>query len=183
MPLPPAEPRERRHTRSIEFQGFEREDGLFDIEGHITDKKDYAFENKQRGMVQPGEPVHDMWVRVTITQDFEVKDVIVSIDTGPFDICSAVEDIYKSLIGLKIGPGWFMKIKKEVGGVKGCTHVVELFGPLATAAIQTVIPTLRRRKNEPSEFKDRPYQLNGCHALASDGPMVKERYPELYTGE
>ena len=183
MPLPQPTPRKHLHTRSIEFTGYEREDGLFDIEGHITDRKTYAFNNQHRGDIQPGEPVHDMWVRVTVDDTFEVRDVTVAIEAGPFNFCNAIEESFKNLVGLKIAPGWFMQVKKTVGGVKGCTHVVELFGPLATAAIQTVVPALRNRGDAVTAYRGKPIQLNGCHALASDGPIVKERYPEYYTGD
>ena len=27
-----------------------------------------------------------------------------------------------------------------------------------------------------------PYQINTCHAMASDSEIVKERWPQLYTG-
>ncbi len=38
MPLsPPAASREHIHTRVVECRGYRRDDGLWDIEGHITD--------------------------------------------------------------------------------------------------------------------------------------------------
>ena len=41
MPLSaPAAPRRRLHTRRITFEGFQREDGLFDIDARLTDVKD-----------------------------------------------------------------------------------------------------------------------------------------------
>ena len=41
------------HTRSIECKSFFRPDGLWDIEGHLTDIKGYPFFNKFRGEVEP----------------------------------------------------------------------------------------------------------------------------------
>jgi hypothetical protein len=31
------------HTRKVEYRGFEREDGLWDIEGELLDTKPHAF--------------------------------------------------------------------------------------------------------------------------------------------
>ena len=42
--------------------------------------------------------------------------------------------------GLRVGPGWRRAVRARLGGVQGCTHPVELLGPLATTAYQTVHP-------------------------------------------
>ena len=39
MPLPKSAPRKEIHRRSIVMHGYSREDGLYDIEGRITDLK------------------------------------------------------------------------------------------------------------------------------------------------
>ena len=67
-------------------------------------------------------------------------------------------------------------------GTKGCTHLTDmLLGPLAATAYQTVVPA--RAKSRPAESADgKPALLNTCHALASDGPVAKRRWPEFYTG-
>src|SRR3970282_2145791 len=39
MPLPNPAPRRLMHTRAIECTGYERDDGLWDIEAHLTDTK------------------------------------------------------------------------------------------------------------------------------------------------
>ena len=70
MPLSPAAPREPLHIRTISCIGYLREDGLWDIEGHLTDTKTYGFTNDHRGQVEAGNPVHDMWIRLTVDNDF-----------------------------------------------------------------------------------------------------------------
>jgi hypothetical protein len=39
MPVPAAERRKLVHTRQIECRGYQRDDGHWDIEGHIVDTK------------------------------------------------------------------------------------------------------------------------------------------------
>ena len=56
MPLSPSVERDHLHLRQVECRGFSRKDGLWDIEGHMTDKKSYGFPNKARGHVEAGEP-------------------------------------------------------------------------------------------------------------------------------
>jgi len=52
MPLPDGSPRKHAHTRAIEYRGYEREDGLWDIEAHMTDTKTYEFRNDWRGQIK-----------------------------------------------------------------------------------------------------------------------------------
>jgi hypothetical protein len=60
MPLPSAQPRKLLHTRHVECRGFEREDGLWDIEGQIVDTKAYSYTADWRGGVVAGAPAHSM---------------------------------------------------------------------------------------------------------------------------
>ena len=41
MPLSEPAPRTLQHVRRVHYQGFEREDGLWDIEGELHDSKAY----------------------------------------------------------------------------------------------------------------------------------------------
>ena len=64
MPLPEPAPRKHIHTRAINYRGYQREDGNWDLEAHMTDTKTYGFKNKWRGNVQVGEPLHENVIKV-----------------------------------------------------------------------------------------------------------------------
>ena len=49
MPLTQTVRRKAMHTRVVTCHGYLREDGLWDIEGHMVDTKPYAFANADRG--------------------------------------------------------------------------------------------------------------------------------------
>ena len=51
--------------------------------------------------------------------------------------------------------------------------MTELSQVLPTAAVQTMA-NQRRQESNPNR---RPFQLDGCHALRTDGPVVAEHYP------
>ena len=151
MPLPEPVARTPAHTRSITYQGFRREDGLWDIEAHMTDVKSYSFQNHFRGTIEAGEPMHEMLLRVTVDDDFVIQEVTAVTDNSPFEICPDIVEAYQSLAGIKMGPGWRRNIRQVVGGVRGCTHLTELLFPMATVAMQTLwaFKNHRRRKNRP----------------------------------
>jgi len=136
--LRPTVAREALHARSIEIRGYAREDGLFDIEGHLVDTKPRDFQLAS-GTRAAGEPVHDMWLRITIDSTLTIVDAAAAMDAMPFvDHCGAIVPAYRKLVGLAIRPGYHNRLKELLGGVRGCTHVTELAGSLATAAFQTL---------------------------------------------
>ena len=137
MPLSPPVAREPLHRREIDLRGYRRADGLWDIEGHLTDVKSYAFDNAWRGTIDAGTPLHDMWVRLTIDESMTVRDVQVATDASPFRVCPDVAPNFDAVKGLVIGPGWTRRLKQALGGRRGCTHLVEMIGTMATVAYQT----------------------------------------------
>jgi len=188
MPLPAPAERRHTHTRSVRLEGFEREDGLFDIEGHLVDTKTYSFPNHDRGEIQAGEPLHNMGLRLTIDFGFTVQAVEAYMDDTPFALCPTITPAFQALVGLTIGPGWNKKVRQKLGGIQGCTHLVELLAAMATAAFQTLYPVMVRRKAEAAGHTesgkatafDQPSLMNGCHVMDESGPLAKERWPAHY---
>lgn len=190
MPLPPPADREPIHTRRVVCEGFRRADGLWDIEGHLTDIKSYPFQVADRGTLEPGDPVHEMWLRLTVDDRLTVKEVVAVTDNSPYRACGSITPNFQKLVGLPIGPGWTRAVKELLGGTKGCTHLVELLGPLATTAFQTIYPVLARAQEEKAKAEgrkpsggERPVLLNMCHIFASDGDVVRKHWPDHYTGD
>lgn len=180
MPLSSPVRRERAHTRTIECSGYEREDGLWDIDGHITDVKTKLLTQTGRA-VQPGEPVHEMWLRLTIDNSFTIRFVEVAMDAYRYPICTDVISNYQRLVGLTIGRGFGKAVKNVVGDVRGCTHLNELIGRMAGVALQATFMARGEREGFNSESLGRSL-INACRTYASDSPVVLQRFPRLYTG-
>src|SRR5512132_1043911 len=101
MPLPEAKaPREPLHRREIEIRGYKRADGLFDIEGRLIDTKPYDFK-LAAGVRRAGEPVHAMWLRITIDRNLTIVDADAAMDAVPYaGYCDDIAPHYRRLIGL-----------------------------------------------------------------------------------
>ncbi|MDX1485296.1 MAG: DUF2889 domain-containing protein [Alphaproteobacteria bacterium] len=185
MALSPPAPRNTRHNRTLEMVGYQREDGLWDIEGHLRDVKGYDFESTWRGKVREGTPVHEMWIRLTVDETLKIQAVEASLDTGPHRICPDIAPNFKVLEGERIAPGWFNNVKRLLGGANGCVHMVEMLGPMGTVAYQTLGPSRVVEAQDGAEGRTRPKpaQIDRCHVFKSDGEVVKERWPEFYTGD
>lgn len=183
MPLSIAAEREPLHTRTIEITGYIRKDGLWDIEGHLTDIKHYDHETRWRGDMPAGRPVHEMWARLTVDDHLEIQDCEVAFDNHPFPTCLESADTYKTLKGLRIGPGWMRGVRQRAGGIHGCTHVGELLSQIGTTAYQTFVAKKRVKGVDAIPEGSRPFMLDTCHAMRADGEVVREVWPEWYEGE
>lgn len=176
MPLSAPTARSLLHRRRITLNGYKRDDGLFDIEGHLHDTKDVPFTVAATPR-EPGTDIHSMWLRVTVDRTLTIVDAEASSDAMPYvGYCNTIAPAYKQLIGMAIRPGFTARVRDLLGGTSGCTHLTELIGAVATTAFQTMA-------GQGIQSPDKkPFQLDGCHALKTDAPAVAQFYPRWYTG-
>lgn len=183
MPLPTPQARNHLHTRAVEYRGYRREDGLWDIEAEMSDTKTYALERSERGDMPPGSPIHGMAIRATVDDHMTIREISTAMDHTPFGECRAGVDPMQQMVGVTMGPGWRQAIEKALGGTRGCTHLRELLFNMATAAYQTVPvyrERLRRQSGEPvAENAGPPYHLGKCLAWDFNGAVVQRHYPQF----
>ena len=194
MPLSQPAARHLRHRRAINVEAFEREDGLWDIEARLIDHKprDVALAT---GVRPAGQPIHELWLRVTVDQGLTVVDAEAASDWVPYPgHCETINPAYRELIGLNLFRNFRRDALTRLGGTSGCTHLTELCAVLPTAAIQAFsgdvwnrtkpvgaasTPSDDSRDRPPGEDK-LPFQLDRCHALSFGSDVVKEFYPRWY---
>lgn len=181
--LPDSGPREELHFRNIEMRGYRRADGLYEIEGRIVDRKPQAFRPPGgERIVEAGEPIHDMGVRLVIDDDMLVHDAIAFTAASPYPtICPDAGPSLAAVKGLSIVAGWSNEVKRLLGGQRSCTHLMELLIPLGTAAFQS-LTTVRMQRPEPLRPSGRPVKIDSCYAYGSQRELVRERWPEFYDG-
>jgi len=122
------------HTREITFSGYAREDGLWDIEAHLKDVKSHPFTTGSRTWA-PGEALHDMWIRLTLNTELEIKAIEVAMDSHPHPECPEVIPPMDALIGAKLGKGWRKVVDAHLGGIKGAPTYVKCWPVLAPRLI------------------------------------------------
>jgi len=165
--------RSLRHTRSIVFQAFERADGLWDFELRLTDVKPHVV-HFESGPRDPGDPVHDMHVRITADAALTVREVDVTMDWTPYPgFCGAIAPAYRQLIGTNLRNGFRKRVAEVFAGTGGCTHITEVLGLMPTAVIQSMFDRVERPDGKP-------FQLDRCHALETTGEAVRKYYPRWH---
>jgi hypothetical protein len=182
MPLPPPNsPRKLKHRRAIEAAAYERDDGLWDIDARITDIKTREV-TLASGSRPAGNPLHDLWLRITIDRQLNIVEACAASDAVPYSgYCDTIGPAYCQLIGLNLMRGFRHAIKERLAGTAGCTHLTELAQILPTAAIQAfageVLPTRDGAAEATPGDDQKPFQLDRCHALRTGGEAVARYYP------
>lgn len=183
MPLPAPAERTLLHLRDIELRGYGRSDGLFDIEAHLTDRKTVTHNDENPEHTVPaGQPIHGMWLRLTVNVEMEVVACEASSDFTPYHLCPGAAPNFARLAGLKVGPGFNKAVAERVGGTQGCTHLRELLGQMATVVFQTLYPARRERERAAAAAQGanyRPALLNTCIAYHEDSEITAARWPHL----
>ena len=180
MPLsPPTSRRSLKHTRTIAVEAFVRDDGLWDIDARLTDIKTRDA-HLASGVRPAGAPIHDLWLRLTINTQLTIIDAEAASDAVPYPgYCNTIGPAYKALIGLNLLNGFRQQLKERLSGIDGCTHLTELGPILPTAVVQAFAGDVFKTRDgaDADEHDIKPFQLDRCHALRTDGPAVAKYYP------
>lgn len=183
MPLSAPVNRALRHRRAITAEAYLREDGLWDIEARLTDTKPRDIPLAGGGVRPEGQPLHDLWLRVTIDLQLNVVDAEACSDWVPYPgHCDTIGPAYRKLIGLNLMKGFRKAVRERLGSVAGCTHLTELASVLPTTAIQAFAGDVFKIRDGATDDgnTEPPYQLHGCHALHFEGEVVRQFYPRWY---
>lgn len=175
---PPPVPRKPLHLRRISCEGFQRDDGLIDLEGLLIDTKPVPLPLVTR-TVPPGEAIHQMRVRLTIDRELNILDAQVFSEHTPYPDCTEVEANYRQLVGMRIGPGFTRDAKRLFRGTQGCSHMTELLAPLASTAFQVIWANNDFDSVDAQGSTQRTSPLGGCHALSLEGRIVRTYFPQL----
>lgn len=180
MALPPAATdRQLKHRRSIDVQVYACGNGRWQVDARLTDVKtiDVTLGGKPR---VAGDPIHEMLLRLVIDQSFNILEAGAQSLSVPYPgHCEGDLDRYGRLVGLNLMQGFRRSVHERLGGTQGCTHLTELGQLLPTAVVQAfagdVIDT-----QQPAFGAAQPFQLDRCHALRADGPVVALHYPRWF---
>lgn len=175
MPLSAPTARTHLHDRQVVFRGYRRDDGLWDIEAELRDTKTVPFEILHARRWAPGEPIHDMAIRLTVDDDTVVHAIEVAMEHVPHGMCPQAAAPMQRMVGSCLARGWRRSIEQHLGGVQGCAHLRELLFNMATAAFQTMVQDVT-----PVDAEHPPPHLGKCLTWDFDGPVVEKRYPMFY---
>lgn len=188
-PSTPTANRKLLHTRQITCKGYVREDGLWDVEGYLADVRSVDCLSKRREiLVRAGDTLHGMRLRITLDDGMRIVDAHAVTEASPHGECRSISAAYAALKGLIIGPGFLSAVRERFRGIRGCTHLTELIGPVATTAIQTVISAREQRAGlESASGTDADAAtkalVDSCHAWRRGGEAFFAHVPSAVMAE
>lgn len=166
------------------YRGFDREDGLWDIEAELTDVKPFTFGVPNERTFPAEKPIHHLQIRLTVNSQLVIQDVATSLDQIPHAECDQGPRNMHKLKGATLGRGWRKTIDEHLGRTEGCTHLRELLFNMATAAFQSV-PAGEWQRREAAGLPQPPVTtpppfLGQCTTWAFDSPTVERAFPMFY---
>jgi len=164
------------HTRKIEVSTHEYDGQRIIVEGFLKDER-FQDSHMLNGETFPDGVIHHMMIRLLVNcSSLLIEDVDVDLLSVPRDECRETINCLAPVKGLTITKGFTSKVKKLVGGKKGCTHLVELLLAMAPAAIQGFAAYQSQKPSPPDPAHTRMiyhFLLNTCHVWREDGPLAE----------
>ena len=159
------------HTRDISMRTLDLGDHSILVEGRLVDHRYH-----QRRIKTPeSELVHHMVIQLNVKgPQMVIEQAGAKMPHHPRKECPEVLPWIRNLEGLEIAPGYTLKVKKLIGGVRGCAHLTSLVIAMGESVVQGYWAAygpkgkMRIRKQTLNKF------INTCHLWKEDGPIIKE---------
>jgi hypothetical protein len=179
LPLSRASSRREIHQRVINMRAYARDDGLYDVEAHLVDKKPFTHQRFSSNEPTPaGQPIHDLWVRITLDGEYVVRQIEAAADVTPFSICKEAEATLSVLVGERVARGWSSVVKERLRGAASCNHLMEVLIPLATTAIQGIVSLNSKGNGHRLNSKGVPVKIDSCYAYGRQREVVHRLWPQ-----
>ena len=168
------------HTRDIKIATFAYDDAHIIVEGELNDNR--IIPNfSHTGDVYPPGNIHHMFIRLLIEiESIRIVQVEIDMPGIPHQACPETIPSFAKLEGMRIAPGFTSKVRKMLGGPKGCVHLSGLLMAMASAALQGLW-TYRAGNHQGAEDINataNEYLVNTCWVWRQDGPLVDSLFKE-----
>lgn len=171
------------HERTLEFRTFALENEKIVVEGWLKDDRLVPRYHLDGRLSPPGK-VHRICVRLLLGgEPLSILDAEAEMPIVPHDECCATQETVKKIIGLAITHGYGEEILERLGGVKGCTHMVQLIMAMGNAALHGYWShKLRNRRplpETPEEIPELDFVIDSCQLWKKGGPLIKRLQSSL----
>ncbi len=169
------------HTRSLTLELAPREDGRLAARGTLLDLRKHGV-LPMLGELQTAGIIHHMWLALAldpatrVLEGVEAGQPAVAFEPSPEtggECCRDPIDRLRALLGERVDAGFATRLRREIGGPRGCSHILTLFQLAASAFaraldLEEAAGALALRKEGEGIFK-RSLLLDGF--LGADGAL------------
>jgi hypothetical protein len=165
------------HGRCIDMKTYALDEDTILVEGWLREDRFHAVYDIAGEHCPPG-PVHHMAIRLLVGgTPLTILDAEAEMEHGPLDICRATLETVRSVIGLEIAAGFQKRVRRLMGGEKGCAHLTHLLIVMSQAVFQGALAHKRRHPipvpNALEEVAGLEYLVGSCPAWGADGPIMR----------
>jgi hypothetical protein len=160
------------HTRDISMRTSDLGDHSILVEGSLID---HRYPQKQNEASEESELVHHMVIRLKVKgPGMLIEQAEATMPHHPREECPEMLPWLRNLEGLEIAPGYSMKVKKAIGGIKGCAHLTSLVIAMGESAVQGYWAAYGADR-ERVGLREQTIKkfINTCHLWKEDGPIIK----------
>ncbi len=160
------------HTREISIQTSDLGDHSILVEGSLID---HHYRPGQNEAQEESGLVHHMVIRLKVKgPGMLIEQAEAAMPHHPREECPEVLPSIRNLEGLEIAPGYTMRVKRAIGGIKGCAHLTSLVIAMGESAVQGYWAAYVAETGETGlpEQTIKKF-INTCHLWKEDGPLVR----------
>ena len=158
--------------REISIRTYDLGDHYILVEGGLID---HRHQPRQDEVLEEPKLVHHMVARLKVKgPEMLIEQAEATMPQHPREECPVVLPWIRNLEGLKIATGFSMKVKKVIGGTKGCAHLTSLIIAMGPSAVQGYWAAYGVESKRMS-LRERAVRnvINTCYLWREDGPLVK----------
>ena len=168
------------HTRDIKIATFAYDDAHVIVEGELNDNRIIPNFGRTGDLYPPGN-IHHMFIRLLIEiESIRIIQVEIEMPGIPHQECPEIIPNFAKIEGIRIAPGFTSKVRKIIGGPKGCAHLSGLLMAMASAALQGLWTYRARERQSGEDINERAnaYLVDTCWVWRQDGPYIGRLFKE-----
>ena len=159
------------HTRDISMRTSDLGNHYMLVEGSLIDQQ---YQSRHAKTSERSELVHHMVIRLKIKgPGMQIEQAEATMPHHPRKECPEVLPWIRNLEGLEIAPGYRAKVKKAIGGIKGCAHLTSLVIAMGESAVQGYWAAYEKGRKGLRDKTIKKF-MNTCHLWKEDGPIIKD---------
>lgn len=165
---------ENIHNRNMDISTYTWDAKHILLVGEFKEQRYVGYSN-HLGEEVPAGVYHHMRIELLVNiSTMVIADVFVALLQVPREDCPAMATSLEPIKGLCIAKGFSTRIRKLVGGTRGCTHLVSLLLAMAPAALQGTWINKSYKSIPPTEsaVNMEKYLIDSCYAWRKDGPLA-----------
>ncbi|MBF0395144.1 MAG: DUF2889 domain-containing protein [Desulfobacterales bacterium] len=166
---------EKIHIRDIEISTYTCDVEGIIVEGILKDDRLTPYYTIM-GESKPPSTIHHMIIRMLVNgQPLTIQDIEVEMPCSPREQCRETMEFLNSIKGMTISSGFTEKVKKTIGGNKGCAHLTTLVISMAAAAVQGFWSYYARKPISSDKVSlgiIKQHLVDTCWLWRKEGPFI-----------